>query len=169
MRNTAKIPVGLLIAGVLVGLLLAAILLVGSCTAMLWNTLGGDAEAGARRDALRARHGALVAQLAATAGEGSDMLDAAARLRSIVLPPQALGLAITQSDSDDNRIVILRNYDGRQTGRLLINGAGTVTLVGKDGETRTFDLLETDATLRDGTIAEIELVLAPDALAEGPE
>ena len=169
MRNTAKLPIGLLIVGVLVGILLAAILLVGGCTAMLWDALGGDAESGARRDALRARHGALVAQLAATAGEGSDLLDAAARLRGIVLPPQALGLAIAQADSDDNRIVILRNYDGRQSGRVLINGAGTVTLVGKDGETRTFDLLQADATLRDGTLAEIELVLTTDAFAEGPE
>lgn len=169
MRNAAKLPVGLLIVAILVGVLLAAILLVGGCTAMLWNALGGDAEAGARRDMLRARHGTLVAQLAATAGEASDLLDAATRLRSIVLPPQTLGLAIAQADSDDNRIVILRNYDGRQSGRVLINGAGTVTLVGKEGEIRTFDLLETDATLRDGTLAQIELVLAPDALAEGPE
>lgn len=169
MRALAKLPIGLLIVGVLVGVLLVSILLLGSCTAMLWNTLGGDAQSGAHRDALRARHGALVAQLAATAGEGSDLLDAATRLRGVALPPQALGLAIAQSDSDDNRIVVLRNYDGRQSSRVLINGAGTVTLVGRDGTARTFDLLETDAMLRDGTSVGIELVLATDALPAGPE
>lgn len=169
MRKGSKISIGVVIAGVLVVLLVGAMLLVGSCTALLWNTMGGDADAGARRDALRAQHAALTEQLQRIAGEAGDLQDAAQRLRAVVLPPQALGLSVTQADSDDNRIVVLRNYEGRQTSRILINGAGSVTLEAKDGTRRTFDLLEVDAILRDGTDAEIELVLVRDAVAAGPE
>lgn len=91
------------------------------------------------------------------------------RLRGVALPSQAFGLAISQADSDDHRIVVLRNYDGRQTSRILVNGAGSVTLTAADGTRRTFDLLEVDAALRDGTATEIELVFAREAVAAGPE
>lgn len=169
MEKRSKLSVGVIIAGVLFALLLVAMLLVGSCTAFLWDRVGGDAQSGARRDALRAEHAALTAQLRGAAESASDISDAASRLRGIALPPEVFGLAITQADSSDNRVVILRNYDGRQTSRLLINGAGSVTLEGRDGVRRTFDLLEFDATLRDGVVVEIELVLARDDVAAGPE
>ena len=170
MPIAAKLPLGLLIVAILVGLLLASILLVGGCTAMLWNAVGGDEASGARRDALRERHGPLLVRLATTAGEASDLLDAATRLRSVRLPPQVLGLAIAQADDDaGQRIAVLQMLEGRQTSRLLINGTGTVTLTVADGEAATFDLLETEATLRDGTRVDIELILAPDVAAEGPE
>lgn len=169
MRAGSKISVGVVIAGVLVALLVGAMLLVGSCTALVWNTMGGDSESGARRDALRAQHAALLEQLERIASQADDLQDAARRLRTVVLPPQVLGLSIEQADSDDHRIVVLRNYDGRQTSRILVNGAGSVTLAANDGTRRTFDLLEVDAILRDGTETEIELVLSRDAVAAGPE
>ncbi|MBB5208429.1 hypothetical protein [Chiayiivirga flava] len=169
MRKGSKISVGVVIAGVLVALLVGAMLLVGSCTALLWNTMGGDSASGARRDALRAQHAALLDRLERIGSDADDLQDAARHLRTVVLPPQVLGLAIAQADSDDNRVVVLRNYEGRQTSRILVNGAGSITLEARDGTRRTFDLLEVDATLRDGTGVEIEVVLARDAVAAGPE
>lgn len=169
MTTTRRSRTGLVIAAVVGGVILLMLLLVGSCTAIFWNAVGGDPDAGARRDAVRERHGALVASLALAAGDGRDLLDAASRLRGVVLPADAVGLAIAQADSDDNRVTVLRSYDGRQTRRVSINGAGTVTFEDAQGERRTFDLLETDVVLLDGTTADIELVLARDLQAAGPE
>lgn len=169
MATRSKLSVGVVIAGVVFGLVLVAMLLVGSCTAFMWKSMGGDSESGARRDALRARYAALTTQLRSEAEAAGNIAEAAARLRGVALPPEVMGLAITQADSDDNRAVLLRNYDGRQTRRLLVNGAGSVTLEARDGTRRTFDLLEVDAMLRDGVAADIELVLAREDVAPGPE
>lgn len=169
MRTGSKLSVGVIIAGVLMALLLVATLLVGSCTAYLWNRIDDSAGSGAQRDALRARHATLTAQLHDAVASASDISDAASRLRSVALPPHVLGLAVTQADSDDNRVVLRRDYDGRQTSRVLINGAGNVTFEGRNGVRRTFDLLEVEATMQDGVAAEIELVLARGDVATGPE
>lgn len=169
MRKGSRISISVVVAAVLMAVLLAALLLVGSCTALLWNSVGGDAASGTHRDALRAQHAALAAQLQHLASDAIDVQDAAQRLRGAVLPPQVLGLAVTQSGSGDNRVVVLRNLEGRQTGRLLINGAGSMTLAANDGTRRTFDLLEVGATLRDGSQVEIELVLARGVVQDGPE
>lgn len=168
MAHTGQSRIGLWIVAILAAVLLAGILLVGSCAAMFWSVAGGDAESGARRDAVREHFGALGVQLAQAASGGTDLLDAATRLRGVALPSDVVGLAIVQADSDDNRIVVLRNYSGRQTSRIVINGAGTVAFVDGKNE-RIFDLLETTATLGDGTDVEIELVLSPAPIAPGPE
>lgn len=154
---------------ILIGVAVACVLIVGGCAVMVWTLFAPDPGAGERRDAVRATHGPLAQRLAATADGAVDLAAAAERLRAVPLPADVLGLAVTQGDSDDHRIVLRRDVAGRQTSHVLINGAGTVTLVDKAGNARTFDVLQVDSTLADGDIVEIELMLSREPVASGPE
>lgn len=154
---------------VLLGFAIACVLIVGGCTAALWSLFAPEPGAGDRRDTVRAHYGALAQQLADTAQGAEDLAAAADRLRGVTLPPAVLGLAVTQRDSDENRIVLHRDYDGRQTRHVIINGAGTVTYIDRNGVERVFDVLQTRSTLANGDAIEIELVLSRAPTPAGPE